>query len=345
MSPMSHPFPCGICQKKVHNNQKYIKCTSCIFKVHIKCNGTTIEEYDTINESNSLLSGEHINENNWCCNKCLISNMAEKFPYGLESNYDLVNIMTTDSLKVFKNLPTYEIASKAYKIDSMNQYDIDDNIVNNINSRYYSAHEFNNMNDSESFKILHSNLNGLENKFDDYHTFVTSANSNFDVMCISETTQKENFPFNLNINIDGYGQPFTLGSKTARGGVAIYVKDEYNVIERNDLNIVDNSLEAVWVEIKNEKGKNIVCGCIYRHPNSDIDDFNNYISKCLTIINTEKKECYVSGDFNIDLLKYGTINKYAEFLNTLTSLGFLPHVLQPTRITEHSSTIIDNIWK
>ena len=75
-----------------------------------------------------------------------------------------------------------------------------------------------------------------------------------------------------------------------------------------------------------------------------IDDFNNYISKCLTIINTEKKECYVSGDFNIDLLKYGTINKYAEFQNTLTSLGFLPHVLQPTRITEHSSTIIDNIY-
>ena len=144
--------------------------------------------------------------------------MAEKFPYGLESNYDLVNIMTTDSLKVLKNLPTYEIASKAYKIDSMNQYDIDDNIVNNIDSRYYSAHEFNNMNDSESFKILHSNLNGLENKFDDYHTFVTSANSNFDVMCISETMQKENFPFNLNINIDGYVQPFTLGSKTARGG-------------------------------------------------------------------------------------------------------------------------------
>ena len=32
----SHPFPCGICQKNVHYNQKYIKCTSCKFKVHIK---------------------------------------------------------------------------------------------------------------------------------------------------------------------------------------------------------------------------------------------------------------------------------------------------------------------
>ena len=34
----------------------------------------------------------------------------------------------------------------------------------------------------------------------------------------------------------------------------------------------------------------------------------------------------------------------ATFLNTLTSLGFLPHILQPSRITEHSSTLIDNIY-
>ena len=66
--------------------------------------------------------------------------------------------------------------------------------------------------------------------------------------------------------------------------------------------------------------------------------------KCLTKINREKKECYISGDFNIDLLKYESNNTYAEFLNTLTSYGFLPHILQPTRITEYSATVIDNIF-
>ena len=60
--------------------------------------------------------------------------MAETFPFGLESNYDLINIMTTESLKSLKNLPTYEITSKANNTDFTNQYDIDDNIVNNINS-------------------------------------------------------------------------------------------------------------------------------------------------------------------------------------------------------------------
>ena len=52
----------------------------------------------------------------------------------------------------------------------------------------------------------------------------------------------------------------------------------------------------------------------------------------------------MAGDFNIDLLKYVITNKYSEFHNTVTSFGFLPHILQPTRITEYSSTVIDNIY-
>ena len=81
-------------------------------------NCTTIEKYNTIRESNSLSSEEQSEGNIWCCNKCLISNnMAEKFPFGLESNYDLINIITSDSLKFLKNLHTDEIASKACKID------------------------------------------------------------------------------------------------------------------------------------------------------------------------------------------------------------------------------------
>ena len=75
-----------------------------------------------------------------------------------------------------------------------------------------------------------------------------------------------------------------------------------------------------------EKSKNIVCGCIYRHPNNEVEVFTDYISKCLGKITKEKKECYLSGDFNIDLLKYDTNNKYSDFLNNITSYVFIPHV-------------------
>ena len=102
-----------------------------------------------------------------------------------------------------------------------------------------------------------------------------------DVLCISETSQKENLNFDTNIKIDGYKQPFSLGSKTSKGGVTIYAKKELNVVERSDLNLVDISFEAVWIEIKNDKNKNIICGCIYRHPKSNVDAFSNYLSSVL----------------------------------------------------------------
>ena len=180
----------------------------------------------------------------------------------------------------------------------------------------------------------------MESKLVEYHHFVNNIEMDIDILCISETSQKEDTDFDLNLKIDGYRQPTSVGSETSKGDVAIYSKTDINVVDRNDLNIVDKSFEAVWIEVKNEKRKNIVCGCIYRHHNSDIENFTDYLSKILAKINRENKECYISGDFNIDLLKYDTNSKYSDFLNTMTSSGFLPHILQPTRIAEYSSTVI-----
>ena len=50
------------------------------------------------------------------------------------------------------------------------------------------------------------------------------------------------------------------------------------------------------------------------------------------------------GDFNIDLLKYGS-NYYANrFLNQMYRSQFYPAINRPTRITTNSATIIDNIF-
>ena len=43
-------------------------------------------------------------------------------------------------------------------------------------------------------------------------------------------------------------------------------------------------------ELNCDKSKNIVCGCVYRHPKTDIDELTNYISKCISKISKEKKE-------------------------------------------------------
>ena len=49
-------------------------------------------------------------------------------------------------------------------------------------------------------------------------------------------------------------------------------------------------------------------------------------------------------DFNIDLLKYNTHQEIGRFYDHLSSFGFAPHILQPTRVTSTSATLIDNIF-
>ena len=46
----------------------------------------------------------------------------------------------------------------------------------------------------------------------------------------------------------------------------------------------------------------------------------------------------------MDLLKFESHLVTDDFLNTLGSYFFQPHILQPTRITDHSATLIDNIF-
>jgi len=64
------------------------------------------------------------------------------------------------------------------------------------------------------------------------------------------------------------------------------------------------------------------------------------LDRLLTIINNEKKTGYILGDFNINILKSDVHVDTCSFTDCLM---FLPTVTCPTRITETSATLIDNI--
>ena len=86
-------------------------------------------------------------------------------------------------------------------------------------------------------------------------------------------------------------------------------------------------------------------GVIYRHPSMDLTDFNcNYLHKLLENIYKEQKSIFLIGDFNVNLLNYNEHNQTNEFLDSLAADTFIPLILQPTRITSHSNTLIDNIF-
>ena len=55
-----------------------------------------------------------------------------------------------------------------------------------------------------------------------------------------------------------------------------------------------------------------------------------------------RKSIFLAGDFNIDLLTID--NASTDLLHCLQSHSFIPAISKPTRITNTSSTLIDNIF-
>ena len=75
----------------------------------------------------------------------------------------------------------------------------------------------------------------------------------------------------------------------------------------------------------------------------DLIDFNsNYLNNLLEKVSKEQKSVFLLRDFN--LLNYNVHSPTNEFLDSLASNSFLPYIFQPTRITTHSKTLIDNIF-
>ena len=136
-----------------------------------------------------------------------------------------------------------------------------------------------------------------------------------------------------------------VGCYSRKGGTALYVKESYDVFERSDLKIQNNCFESLWFEIKNKRNKNILCGCIYRHPKYDLSKFMIYLETSLKKVDNENREVYICGDFNIDLLKVDERNNFQLYYNLICSFGFLPLIIQPTRVVDNQTpSLIDNIF-
>ena len=73
--------------------------------------------------------------------------------------------------------------------------------------------------------------------------------------------------------------------------------------------------------------------------------FNDEFLETLEILQSKRLQVYLCGDYiNINLLKVYKKKSIKQFFENLVSAGYLPKISQPTRITDHSATLIDNIF-
>ena len=114
---LNSKFPCGICKFEVKHNHKAIFCTNCDSWVHIKCDGTSIEDYKIMMKNNRD-NDELIENEIWECLNCIINQRAIIFPFGLEDNLNLRNLNTLNTKKLIDTVPQFKIVQEDIKYNN-----------------------------------------------------------------------------------------------------------------------------------------------------------------------------------------------------------------------------------
>ena len=228
----------------------------------------------------------------WHCLHC----NSEIYAFGSLSKQNFISFISeslTDSLKLdnLNSTSTLVLKQSANLSQLFNQFNnttethTNKDPDNAVKCRYFDIEEIQTLkipNKSKSLSMFHINTCSLSKNFGDLEYLLKTTNMNFDIIGISETRITKNVNKITNININNYAFKFTPTESSA-GGTLIYVANHLAYKPRTDLQIYKKCvLECTFSEIINPKKSNIIIGSIYRHPNMDLNDFNNgYLNRLL----------------------------------------------------------------
>ena len=107
--------------------------------------------------------------------------------------------------------------------------------------------------------------------------------NNLDIIAITEILPKFLFrPDEKNYSLDGYD---LFISNLSRGrGCAIYLKD---YLAATKVSFKCNFNDSVWCQIKLKNNDKLVIGCVYRSPNSTMEN-NQNLYQLLNIVNNSQ---------------------------------------------------------
>ena len=200
-----------------------------------------------------------------------------------------------------------------------------------------------------NLSILSINTQSINAKFDEFKIAIEQLSYKHPVhiICVQETWIDSNCNTCM-FELPNY-QLISRGKYCSNhGGLFTYVHDDFHW-EPMEIKEYSSGWENLFVKIqrKSKNSKKYIVGNIYRLPNelvSDITTFNEEFAETLDILHTKRTPTYLCGDFNIDLLKIHQKPNYCTFYDNLISSGYLPRISLPTRLTDHSATLIDNIF-
>jgi hypothetical protein len=177
--------------------------------------------------------------------------------------------------------------------------------------------------------------------------YLSSLHHHFDIYGFTETWFNSDDDADI-VDIGDYSTEHCIREDRKGGGVSLFIKSDLNYINRPDLFINCTDCDSLFIEISHNSTKTII-GIVYKPEYVIFSDFLTQLGIVLNTISNEKKQCYIMGDFNLDLLHHETDSKINDFINMFYSHDYIPCIDRPTRVSinkngHRSATLIDNIF-
>lgn len=205
-------------------------------------------------------------------------------------------------------------------------------------------------------KVFSMNIRSLTKQISHLREEITQY-SKYDILCLNETNCVfDKLPNGINdVVLDGFHEPFLQDPirKSGRGGgLAIYVHKrvvDFDKIECFNPNPdpTNTSGEFQFIKIHQCKGFNRtkVIANIYRSPSRQVESFNLLLESILPKLDRHSsKHIILAGDFNVDLIKHDSNSSYQNLIDIMSNYGFIQLVSRPTRVTDHSASLIDHLY-
>ena len=295
----SHPFntvsfyssqimdmlPCNTCGRSVKDRNS-IKCNICLKKVNPKCKYLNYVDFQYIKLSNK--TGHCYN-----CSKdlfpfatinyfILYSLLSSRFYCNSDSNESCLKSKPPNNLShLFNEFNSFssDISKTPEKVISCNYYDID------------QLQTWGELTYKSSLSLFHLNNCSLSKIIDAFEHLIQSTKTDFDIIAVSESSiTKNKFP-QFDRSIPNYSYNF-CATEANTGGTLIYIRNHLSNKMWNDLKIYKPSeLESKFIEICYPKKTNIIIGCIYKHPNMNINEYkDDYLNELLDKISKETED-------------------------------------------------------
>ena len=192
---------------------------------------------------------------------------------------------------------------------------------------------------NNNLSLFHLNIRSVPANLSSLLSDMENLDHRYSVIGLTKTWLN---PSNIDAyGIDGYNHIGIARSNQNGDGVSLFMSNEISYSELTELTKVQEYIECLFLKI-NFKDITYILGFVYRPPNSDIDHFTETLNAILSQISN--LPCYIMGDYNLDLLKHEWHNTTEHFLNTMYSNSLKPLIYKPTRETDSTATLIENIF-